>query len=128
MTKIIGLCLFAATLFTTVSYAQEIDKTETIIGIGATLEKLPDGTVEVDALVPKAPAEHSGLAVGDIILEVKSLPNSLVVDVRALSLPDIVELIRGPVGVPVEISFRRGNSGVTVLSIVREKFDVIEVK
>lgn len=128
MTKFIGLCIFAATLFTTASYAQEIDKTETIIGIGATLKKLADGTVQVDALILNAPAERSGLAVGDIILEVKSLPNSTVVDVRPLALPEVVALIRGPVKVPVELSLRRGDSGVMVLSIVREKFDVNDGK
>ena len=124
MKKFIGLCLLATTLFTTASHAQDVYKTETFVGIGATLEKLADGTLQVDAFIPNAPAEHSGLAVGDVILEVKSLPTSAVVDVRSLSLPDAVALIRGPAGVPVEISYMRGQVGPTVLSIVREKFDV----
>ncbi len=64
------------------------------------------------------------MAVGDIIVAAKSLPTSAVVDVRSLSLPDIVALIRGQIGVPVEITYTRGQSGMTVLSIVREKFEV----
>lgn len=124
MKKIIGLCFLAATLFATASHAQEVYKTETIVGIGATLEKLPDGTVQVDGFIPNTPAERSGLAVGDLIVAVKSLPTSTAVDVRSLSLPDVVALIRGPIGVPVEIAYMRGQSGPTVVSIVREKFDV----
>jgi C-terminal processing protease CtpA/Prc len=64
MKKIIGLCLLAATFFTSGVYAQEAYKTETIVGIGATLEKLADGRVQVDALIPNAPAERAGVAVG----------------------------------------------------------------
>jgi C-terminal processing protease CtpA/Prc len=124
MKTIIGIFFLAATMFATSSHAQEIYKIESIVGIGATLEKLPDGTVQVDALIPNAPAEHSGLAVGDIIVEVKSLPTSAAVDVRRLSLHDIVALIRGQIGVPVEISYMRGQAGPTVLTIVREKFDI----
>lgn len=78
----------------------------------------------MNALIPNAPAEHAGLAVGDIILEVKSLPNSTVVDIRNLPLSEIVGLIRGPIGIPVEISLRRGNSVPKVLSIIRDKFEV----
>lgn len=124
MKKIIGLCFLAASLFAMVSHAQNIYRTETIFGIGATLEKLSDGTVQINALIPNAPAERSGLAVGDVIVEVKSLPTSAFVDVRSLSLLEIVGLIRGPIGVPVDISFVRNQSGPVVLTIVRDKFDV----
>lgn len=124
MKIIIGLCFLAATLFATASHAQEVCKTETIVGIGATLEKLPDGTVQIDGFIPNAPAEHSGLAIGDLIVAVKSLPTSTAVDVRSLSLPDVVALIRGPIGVPVELAYMRGQSGPAVLSIVREQFHV----
>ncbi len=72
------------------------DKTETIVGIGATLGKLADGSIQIIGLIPNSPAEHSGLAKDDFIIEVKSLPNSPVVDVRSLPLADVVALIRGP--------------------------------
>lgn len=124
MKRFIGLFLLAATLFASASNAQEVYKTETIVGIGATLEKLVDGSVQVIGLIPNAPAEQSGLAVGDLILEVKSLPTSSVVSVLNLPLVDVVALIRGPIGVPVEILFRRGTGADTVVSIVREKFEV----
>lgn len=124
MKNIIALCLFATSLFTAFSYAQDAYKTETIVGIGATLEKLQDGTVHVVSLIPNAPAEHAGLESGDIIVAVKSLPNSAVIDVRSLDLADVAGLIRGPVGVPVEITYTRGQSGLILLSIVREPFEV----
>lgn len=124
MRKIIGLCLLATTLFTSGAFAQNLYKIETMVGIGATLEKLANGTVQVDALIPNAPAERIGMAVGDIITEVKSLPTTTFVDVRKLTLPDIVELIRGPIGVPVELSVTRGSSKPMEVSIIREKFEV----
>lgn len=124
MKNIIAIYLLAASLFTSASYAQNAYKTETIVGIGATLEKLPDGTIHVVSLIPNAPAENSGMASGDIIVAVKSLPDSVVVDVRSLDLADVVALIRGPVGVPVELTYTRGQSGLILLSIVREPFEV----
>ncbi|MBL7671803.1 MAG: hypothetical protein JNM39_15050 [Bdellovibrionaceae bacterium] len=102
MKKIIGLFLLTTALFNSAAYAQESYLTQTIVGIGAILEKLPDGRVHVNTQIANAPAERTGLAVGDVI----------------------VALIRGPVGMPAEISFVRGNSGPIVLSIVREKFEV----
>ncbi len=128
MKKIIGLCLLATIFLTSSVYAQEVYKTETIIGIGATLQKLTDGTVKVDAIIPNTPADRAGLSVDDIILEVKSMPSSTVVDVRQLPLPDIIALIRGPIGVPVEITFTRGDLAPVVLSIVREKFEIEDEK
>lgn len=124
MRNLIGLCVFISSLFVSSVHAQETYKTETIVGIGATLEKLVDGSVQIIGLIPNSPAEHSGLAKGDFIIEVKSLPNSSVVDVRSLPLADVVALIRGPVGVPVEISFVRGGSEPTVLSITRAVIEI----
>ncbi len=124
MKKMIGLFLFATTLFTAGAYARENYKIESMVGIGATLEKLPDGTVQVDALIPKAPAERIGIAVGDIIHEVKSLPTNSFVDVRNFSFEDTVALIRGPIGVPVTLSITRGGSNLVEIAIVRETFEV----
>jgi C-terminal processing protease CtpA/Prc len=92
--------------------------------IGATLQKLEDGAVQIIGVIPRSPAEYSGLAKGDLIIEVKSLPDSPVYDVRSLPLPEVVALIRGPLGVPVEISFVRGDSQATVISIIREVIEL----
>ena len=99
-------------------------KSVNIAGIGATLEKLSDGTLQVDALIPNAPAEQAGLQTGDIITEIKPLPASIAVDVRSISLAQAVSLIRGPIGTPVDVYYRRGQGGTTELSIVREQFQV----
>lgn len=122
----IGVMLLAAALLTSVSEAQEGYKVESIVGIGATLEKLEDGTVRVNRLIPKAPAERFGLVAGDLILQVKSLPTTASVSVINMALPDVVALIRGPVGVPVEILVKRGTIAEAVIVIVREKFEVSE--
>lgn len=119
MRKIIGLCIWVSLLFAPSVYAQKIYKVEAITGIGVTLYKLPDGSIQIIGLISKSPAEYSGLAKGDFIVGVKSIPNSVAVDVRDLGLADVVALIRGPAGVPVEISFVRGNDQPTVLSIMR---------
>lgn len=118
--------LLAATLLMSVSEAQESYKVESIVGIGAVLEKLEDGTIRVNKLIPKAPAERSGLVVGDLILQVKSLPTTAAVSVINMALPDVVALIRGPVGVPVELLVKRGAIAEAVIPIVREKFEVSE--
>lgn len=124
MRNLIGVCFLISSLIVSTVQAQETFKTDTIVGIGAALEKLADGSVQIIGIVPNSPAEHSGLAKGDFIIEVKSLPNSPVVDVRSLPLADVVALISGPVGVPVEISFVRGNSEPTILSITRAVIEI----
>lgn len=124
MTKFVGLCFLVASLFSSGAHAQEVYKTETIVGIGAVLEKLADGTVQVNNLIPNSPAERAGVTIGDIITEVKSQPNSTIADVRSLPLADVVALIRGPIGVPVELTFFRGSSEPIILSIVREKIEI----
>ncbi|MEK6775070.1 MAG: hypothetical protein AABY64_14110 [Bdellovibrionota bacterium] len=124
MKKFIGLCVLSMTLFATASFSQEINKTETIVGIGATLEKLPDGSVQINHFVSGAPAERSGLMIKDLIYAVKALPDTAMVSVLSLPLNDVVSLIRGPVGVPVEIHFKRGDAPEAVVSIIREKFEI----
>lgn len=124
MKSVFGFCVFLAVLTSTKSHASEVFKSVNIAGIGATLEKLSDGTLQVDALIPNAPAEQAGLQTGDIITEIKPLPASIAVDVRSISLAQAVFLIRGPIGTPVDVYYRRGQGGTTELSIVREQFQV----
>lgn len=124
MRNLIGLCFLAFSLFVSSVQAQATYKIETIVGIGVTLDKLADGSVQIIGLIPNSPAEHSGLAKGDLIMEVKSLPNGPIVGVRSLPIADVVALIRGPVGVPVEISFVRGNSEPALLSIIRAVIEI----
>lgn len=120
MAKIISVCISLSLLFVPGVYAQKIYKAEPITGIGATLYKLADGSIQIIGLISKSPAEYSGLSNGDFIVGVKSLPSSVAVDVSDLALADVVGLIRGPAGIPVEITFVRGNDQPAILSIVRE--------
>lgn len=124
MKNTISICLLIVTLFFSQAYAQQLTASETIAGIGATLQKVTDGRVEVVGLIPNAPAERAGLAIGDALIQVQSLPGSAAVDIRSLPLADIVAMIRGPAGIPVVVSYIRENSELTVLSILREEFEV----
>lgn len=104
--------------------AQQLFAPVRIVGIGAILQQLSDGTIQVTGLIPSAPAVKAGIAVGDEILEVKSLPGSSLVAVRSLPLADVVALIRGPVGVPVELLIQRGGSEILERFIIREEFEI----
>lgn len=144
MKQILRLSLWVTTItttLTTTSYTQaqtqvqmpsrinvqDADTKTSIVGIGVVLGQQDNGAITVYGFVAGAPAERSGLALGDQIIAVKSHPDSEVIDIRQLPLEEIVNLIRGPVGIPVEITIVRGESELIVVSIIREKF-VIEDK
>jgi carboxyl-terminal processing protease len=124
MRKFPGLYFLVTALLTSIAFAQDADTAVNIVGIGVAIEKVSNGTARIKALIPNAPAERAGLAADDHIIEVKSLPSSPTLDVRPLTLKEIVDLIRGPVEAPIEISFIRGHSDPIVISINREILEV----
>jgi carboxyl-terminal processing protease len=93
--------------------AQEM---EVFGGIGAVLNKDNVAqTIYVAGVLPGLAAAKAGLMQNDIIAEVDG------VSVYGKDLPDVVELIRGPVGSTVEISIVRDPSQPALrLTIVRE--------
>ena len=122
MGKLIGFCLMIA--LGAGAQAAQYEKLETLVGIGATLEKSASGDVRIIGLVPNAPAEKAGLLAGDLIAQVRASPFEAPVMVRDLPLASVVALIRGPVGAPVEITYVRGISDAIDVSIVRQEFEV----
>jgi carboxyl-terminal processing protease len=89
---------------------------ETFGGIGAVLSYDAERqTATIDRILPGAPAEHAGLRRGD---EIASIDGRSVRDLGAAGLRDA---LRGRVGTPVVISYRRGaeagqaNTQVTVV-------------
>jgi gamma-glutamyltranspeptidase/glutathione hydrolase len=91
-----------------------------IVGIGAALDFNSQQKIYVREIFPGSPAERTGLKVGDIILAVQTNPSSAMTPISNKSIQDVLSMIRGPLGVPVNLNIDR--SGATqVIQITREE-------
>lgn len=101
------------------------DRTGSFEGIGVALTTLNRATgrgVEVLNVYRDGPAWNAGVQRGDIFVDVDG------VDVRDYTTLDIVDLVRGPRGTTVRITFQRpGEPDLVVLDIVRDTIELIEV-
>jgi len=101
------------------------DRTGSFEGIGVALTTLNRSTgrgVEVLNVYADGPAWNAGVQRGDIFLDVDG------VDVSNYTTIDIVDLVRGPRGTTVRITFQRpGESELVVFDIVRDTIELIEV-
>jgi carboxyl-terminal processing protease len=101
------------------------DRTGSFEGIGVALtthNRVSGRGVEVLNVYRDGPAWNAGVQRGDIFLDVNG------VDVSNYTTTDIVELVRGPRGTPVTITFQRpGDNEPVVLEIVRGTIELIEV-
>tara|TARA_Y100000590_G_scaffold36768_1_gene39757 strand:+ start:4973 stop:6127 length:1155 start_codon:yes stop_codon:yes gene_type:complete len=87
------------------------------LGIEVSMES---GVVKVIAPIDDTPAARAGVKAGDYIIKIDG------VQVRGKSLMEAVNLMRGPVGTPIEITIRRKNlRKAKVIKIIRE---IIEIK
>ena len=87
------------------------------LGIEVTMES---GVVKVIAPIDDTPAAKAGVKAGDYIVRINGI------QVRGKTLMESVNLMRGPVGSPIEITIRRaGKNKAIKFKIIRE---VIEVK
>ncbi len=83
-------------------------------GIGFDYTMTPDHTLAVTLVLPDSPADHEGLEVGDVILEIDGTP------VRELNREAVTGLLRGRVNSAVSVSVRRpGSDGMLELSFQR---------
>ncbi len=102
------------------------DRSGSFEGIGATLSPLNrnDNTgVEIINVFRGGPAATAGLKRGDIIVEVDGI------NVEKMELGDVVGLIRGPGGTPVEIGVLRPSSDEPIIfSIVRDTIEIVSVE
>lgn len=81
---------------------------------------MEDGFVKVIAPIDDTPAQRAGIQAGDLIIRLNERP------VKGLSLHESVQIMRGKVGEPIELTImREGNGKPFKLTIVR---DVIKVK
>ena len=87
------------------------------LGIEVSMES---GVVKVIAPIDDTPASKAGIKAGDYIVKINGE------QVRGKTLMEAVNLMRGPVGSPIEITVRRKNlSKAKVFKIIRE---IIEIK
>jgi|GEM_PF-4198576 len=124
MTKIIGFISALAFVGFAGSVQAQVNtmaKTK-VIGIGVSIQT-ENGTHSIQALVPGAPAEKSGLiAVGDQILAVQSLPNLPWTLVTGKTIEELAPLIRGDLGTQVGLRLNRGNTTFDVM-LTRAEFE-----
>ena len=81
------------------------------------------GVVKVISPIDNSPAEQAGIKAGDYIVKING------VQVQGKTLTEAVELMRGPVGSPNEITTRRiGEKKSFVFEIIREIIEVKSVK
>lgn len=101
------------------------DRSGSFEGIGAVLtplNRLSGEGVEILTVYSGGPAATAGVQRGDIFLEVDG------VDVRTASTTEVVDLVRGPGGTNVSITFLRpGQDDPVHFDIVRDTIEIIDV-
>jgi len=86
-------------------------------GIGASLISV-DAYPTIVEVYMASPAEGAGLQVGDRLLSVEGT------QVAGLLMEDIVLLVRGPLGSPVQLEVQRASGEELALSIVRQRVEM----
>lgn len=95
----------------------------TKIGIGVGVEKIASGEILVDQVIPGTPAEKAGMLAKDKIVGIVSIPGSLYVPAKSISLEEAVEMIRGQVGTIIYLDVLREDFPLN-FQIIREKIEV----
>ncbi len=82
----------------------------------------------VESPLPGTPAEKSGVKAGDYIVHIKDAKKNIDRDTGGMSLPDAVDIIRGPAGSTVTLTLvRKGEDKPILVNLVRAKVDVPSV-
>ncbi|MBU0619022.1 S41 family peptidase [Patescibacteria group bacterium] len=88
-----------------------------------------DEILAVIAPLEGMPAKAAGIRAGDLIVHVKDEAKNVDVDTLSMSLPQAVEIIRGPKGTPVTLSIiHSGEQEVVEIAIVRGTIIVSSVQ
>ena len=93
-------------------------------GIGARLQKKPEGTTIVEVISGGPVWRGKLLEVGDQILKVRQ-EDGEVVDISGMRLDDAIQLIKGPKGTNVFLTVKRVTGVVEEVAVVR---DVVELE
>jgi carboxyl-terminal processing protease len=79
----------------------------------------------VIAPLPASPAEKAGIKAGDLIIGIKDELKDIDIDTAGITLPEAVQIIRGPAGTTVILSiFREELDDSLEIEIVRDSIDV----
>ena len=90
------------------------------LGIEVSMES---GIVKVISPIDDTPASKAGIKAGDYIIKINNI------QVQGKSLSEAVDLMRGPVGSPIELTIRRrGEKKALTFNIVREIIQIRSVK
>jgi carboxyl-terminal processing protease len=93
-------------------------------GIGARLQKKPEGAKIVDIISGGPVWRSASLEVGDIILKVAQ-EGEVPVDIVGMRLDDAIKMIKGPESTVVELTVRKIDGSIDVVSLTR---DVVELE
>jgi carboxyl-terminal processing protease len=84
---------------------------------------MESGIVKVISPIDDTPASKAGIKAGDYIIKINNI------QVQGKSLSEAVDLMRGPVGSPIELTIRRrGEKKALTFNIVREIIQIRSVK
>jgi len=100
----------------------EISVSQTYAGIGTEVRMLQD-SFTIMRVYPDSPSEMAGFLPGDRIVEIDGE------DIRAVSLKELVQRLRGPADTSVRVGIKRGDSDeVMTKELVRKKIDFDTVR
>lgn len=94
---------------------------ERMVGIGAALEATADHEIRITKILPDSPAGKAGIAAGDIIVTVQSMPQSSPIEVRNLAPQDVVRLIRGVKGTPLVLLIMKPGGERVTFELTRDE-------
>ena len=84
-----------------------------------------DGILAVVSPLDGTPAQEAGIRAGDLILGVRDNQKDIDLDTREMSLPDAVQLIRGPEGSKITLTLaREGTADPFDKEITRKKISI----
>ncbi|MGW1771505.1 S41 family peptidase [Streptomyces sp. NPDC002104] len=87
------------------AFADDLDGRWT--GVGLWAGRLRDGRIEIDRVQPGSPAARAGMRAGDRLLSIDGQ------GVTGLRVAEVVALLRGEAGTPVELKLTRGGTDLT---------------
>ncbi len=93
-------------------------------GIGARLQKKPEGAKIVDIISGGPVWRDASLEVGDVILKVAQ-EGEAAVDIVGMRLDDAIKMIKGPESTVVELTVRKIDGAIDVVSLTR---DIVELE
>lgn len=97
-------------------------------GVGIQIDYNKDQRLSVVAPLSGTPAEAAGLKSGDIITKILDEKTKKETDTAGISLPEAVDLIRGPKGSKVSLTIQRGTEKSFVVSLKRDTIVVKSVE